>query len=159
MPLPCSCLLQLKKFASSHRCNFDERQRSSWVRIAHQGSQRGRVVVVGLHLDVPVQECIRRAQARDDHPTLNGTSIVDVIQRLVTVSLLLCVKTCQCSHSSCGLHDNHHHRTFPPVLRLCGTSLVLPCSLEKLHLLSDASIITLTVMMSYTSMLHMSLLQ
>ena len=61
------------------------------MRIAHQGSHRGRVVVVGLHLDVPVQECIRRAQARDDHPTLNGTSIVDVIQRYPITSLLLCV--------------------------------------------------------------------
>lgn len=61
------------------RCNFDERQRAPWVGIAHQGSHRGGVFVMGLHLGVPVKECIHRAEGRLDHPTLNGKDVVDVI--------------------------------------------------------------------------------
>ncbi|KAL3138341.1 hypothetical protein ABBQ32_006145 [Trebouxia sp. C0010 RCD-2024] len=63
------------------RCNFDERQRATWVRIAHEGSHRGPVFVMGLHFDLPVSLCIQRAQGRTDHPTLNGIDVVDVIQR------------------------------------------------------------------------------
>ena len=63
------------------RCNFDERQRATWVRIGNEGSHRGRVFVIGLHLDLPLGLCIQRAEGRTDHPTLNGSNVVDVIHR------------------------------------------------------------------------------
>lgn len=37
--------------------------------------------MLGFHLDVPVNECIRRAEGRQDHPTLNGKDVVQVILR------------------------------------------------------------------------------
>lgn len=36
---------------------------------------------MGLHLDIPPDLCIQRAQGRTDHPTLNGSNVVDVIHR------------------------------------------------------------------------------
>ncbi|DBA99939.1 TPA: hypothetical protein ACH3X1_013819 [Trebouxia sp. C0004] len=61
------------------RCNFDEQQRATWVRIARQGSHRGSIFVLGFQLDVPMDECLRRAEGRMDHPTLNGKDVVQVI--------------------------------------------------------------------------------
>ena len=66
----------------SCRCNFDEMQRATWVRIAHEGSHRGPVFVMGLHLDLPLGLCIQRAETRAEHPTLNGSNVADVIHRL-----------------------------------------------------------------------------
>lgn len=63
------------------RCNFDQRQRATWVDIAYKGSHRGCVHVIGLHLDVPIRECIRRTEGRMDHPTLNGKDVVNVIHK------------------------------------------------------------------------------
>ena len=36
---------------------------------------------MGLHLDLSPDLCIKRAQGRTDHPTLNGSNVVDVINR------------------------------------------------------------------------------
>ena len=36
---------------------------------------------MGLHLDLPPGLCIQRAEGRTDHPTLNGSNVVDVIHR------------------------------------------------------------------------------
>ena len=49
------------------------------MRIARLGSHRGGIFVLGFHLDVPMNECIRRAEGRMDHPTLNGKDVVEVI--------------------------------------------------------------------------------
>ena len=63
------------------RCNFDAQQRSTWVRLANQGSHRGKVYVIAFHLQVPAAECKRRAAGRADHPTLNGEMVTEVIER------------------------------------------------------------------------------
>ena len=36
---------------------------------------------MGLHMDLPLGLCIQRAEGRVDHPTLNGSNVVDVIHR------------------------------------------------------------------------------
>jgi predicted kinase len=59
------------------RCNFDQSQRSTWIRLAGRFGAR----VLGLQLMPPIEECIRRAEARTDHPTLSGPVVGSVIQR------------------------------------------------------------------------------
>ena len=46
------------------------------------------MVAIGFHLDVPAEECIRRAEGRTDHPTLNGTAVAEVVLRSVTVIII-----------------------------------------------------------------------
>ncbi|KAL0051579.1 hypothetical protein WJX82_010299 [Trebouxia sp. C0006] len=75
----CTQALLAGKEVVIDRCNFDEPQRATWVRIACQGSHRGGIFVLGFHLDVPMNECIRRAEGRMDHPTLNGKDVVEVV--------------------------------------------------------------------------------
>ncbi|KAA6429781.1 MAG: P-loop containing nucleoside triphosphate hydrolase [Trebouxia sp. A1-2] len=75
----CTQALLAGKEVVVDRCNFDEQQRATWVRIARQGSHRGGIFVLGFHLDVPMEECIRRAEGRMDHPTLNGKDVVEII--------------------------------------------------------------------------------
>ena len=41
--------------------------------------------MLGFHLDVPMNECIRRAEGRMDHPTLNGKDVVEVILKWVNL--------------------------------------------------------------------------
>lgn len=48
------------------RCNFDRSQRSTWLRIA---SDHG-CSADALFLDTPLEECIRRVNSRQSHPTL-----------------------------------------------------------------------------------------
>lgn len=62
------------------RCNFDISQRSTWVRLARKFG----ATVVSLQLTTPIKECIRRAQARPDHPTLQGKDILEIISRSVS---------------------------------------------------------------------------
>jgi hypothetical protein len=52
------------------RCNFDSRQRSTWVRMARESRQPARLIAVQLLLDLHL--CIQRVQARTNHPTLDG---------------------------------------------------------------------------------------
>lgn len=91
-------LLRAEAFALFCRCNFDERQRATWVRIANEGSHRGPVFVMGLHLDLPLGLCIQRAEARAEHPTLNGDDVADVIHRLILLCLAQTVHL-WCMHS------------------------------------------------------------
>ena len=59
------------------RCNFDEQQRLTWVALA----RRCRAVPIGLQLQVPLEECIRRVCLRTDHPTLAAGNAPEVIAR------------------------------------------------------------------------------
>ena len=64
-----------------HRCNFDPQQRMHWVRLAQEGSHLGPVYTIAFHLQTPAAECKRRAAGRTDHPTLNGDTVSEVIDR------------------------------------------------------------------------------
>lgn len=81
----CTQALLAGKEVVIDRCNFDEQQRATWVRIARLGSHRGGIFVLGFHLDVPMNECIRRAEGRMDHPTLNGKDVVEVILKFAGI--------------------------------------------------------------------------
>jgi predicted kinase len=59
------------------RCNFDMAQRSTFLNLA----RRFRALVIALQFTVPVHECIRRAKARPNHPTLTSENTADIIQR------------------------------------------------------------------------------
>ena len=47
------------------RCNFDKKQRATWIKIAHDWRSR----VVALELKTPPETCRRRIMNRQDHPT------------------------------------------------------------------------------------------
>lgn len=94
----------LMKPLAGFRCNFDERQRATWVRIANEGSHRGQVFVMGLHLDIPPDLCIHRAQGRTDHPTLNGSNVVDVIHRCDIKYMILFTSNALTNSTVASLH-------------------------------------------------------
>lgn len=58
------------------RCNFDVPQRAMWLALARQAG----AYPLAFHLDVPVAECVRRAQARAGHPTLHAGNAAGIIQ-------------------------------------------------------------------------------
>ncbi len=54
------------------RCNHDARQRAVWLQIA----RRARTAPVEVvHLDVPLDECVRRVLRRPSHPTLAAAAM------------------------------------------------------------------------------------
>lgn len=55
------------------RTNIDAAQRRHWVALARKHGL-GASAVAAVHLDLPVDVCLRRAMARRDHPTLPGGS-------------------------------------------------------------------------------------
>jgi len=52
------------------RCNFDRKQRSTWLAIAKNSSQHCCLSALCFELDLDV--CMARVESRDDHPTLSG---------------------------------------------------------------------------------------
>lgn len=52
-----------------------------WVRLAQEGLHLGPVYTIAFHLQTPAAECKRRAAGRMDHPTLNGDTVSEVIDR------------------------------------------------------------------------------
>ena len=63
------------------RCNFNVSQRSTFLSLA----RRFGAFVIALQLTTPVHECIRRAKARPNHPTLTSDNTTAVIQRYSTL--------------------------------------------------------------------------
>ena len=57
------------------RCNFDVKQRSTWIAAA----RRGGVSTMLIHLNLPRAECERRAMARIGHPTVSQSAAKGVI--------------------------------------------------------------------------------
>jgi predicted kinase len=57
------------------RCNFDVKQRSTWIAAA----RRGGVHTMLIHLNLPQAECERRAMARTGHPTVSQSAARGVI--------------------------------------------------------------------------------
>lgn len=79
------------------RCNFDSAQRSTWIQIASQfGAQ-----VIGLQLNIPLSECVKRAVARTDHPTLKGQDAEAVIRRSELTNVLPSSNVTLCFHITC----------------------------------------------------------
>lgn len=66
----------------SRRCNFDVRQRATWLQVgcAVCGGPAG-FVPMTLRLATDLDECRRRTINRTDHPTLNGPESAAVINR------------------------------------------------------------------------------
>ncbi|KAG1657971.1 hypothetical protein FOA52_008031 [Chlamydomonas sp. UWO 241] len=72
------------------RCNFDDKQRAVWLRLARDAAGGRALTAVAVQLLMPLELCIQRVSARRDHPTLNGAAAgADVCRRffgdLVTV--------------------------------------------------------------------------
>lgn len=85
--------LMLRQDVVIDRCNFDASQRATWLHLARQH----RAYPMAFHLDVPVEECIRRAQARTEHPTMNSGSAAAVIRGFACCLLLDCFRRgCVC---------------------------------------------------------------
>ena len=65
------------------RCNFDEQQRSTWLRIG----RRFGAAVVAAFLNTPIETCKQRVMRRADHPTLGpsaeSVAIVERFRRLL----------------------------------------------------------------------------
>lgn len=66
-------LLQQGRRVVVDRCNFDAKQRATWVKIAISYGISCKDIMC-VHLDVPVTECLRRVLARPNHPTLKASN-------------------------------------------------------------------------------------
>ncbi|ORX89323.1 P-loop containing nucleoside triphosphate hydrolase protein [Basidiobolus meristosporus CBS 931.73] len=66
------------------RCNFDEKQRKTWIRIAFEFDLLPEVIF----FTTPFQECENRVQAREEHPTgvvgEEGLEVLRRFQRMLT---------------------------------------------------------------------------
>ncbi|GAX73172.1 hypothetical protein CEUSTIGMA_g625.t1 [Chlamydomonas eustigma] len=72
------------------RCNFDESQRSVWVRLAQETCQN-RVQIIAVQLLMPLEVCIARVQRRRSHPTLrpaDGTRVCGRMSNLLSIAYL-----------------------------------------------------------------------
>ena len=67
-----SALRQPGRSVIVDRCNFDSRQRSTWIRMARESQRPVKLIAVQLLIDLPT--CIQRVHSRKDHPTLDGTT-------------------------------------------------------------------------------------
>lgn len=62
------------------RCNFDEGQRITWIQLAKQYNVQDITCVV---LDVSLDDCIARASARENHPTIKDAETAErVVKKL-----------------------------------------------------------------------------
>ena len=59
------------------RCNADASQRLTWATLANAA----RVRAVALELTPPLEQCLERATARDDHPTLSKEEAPGVVRK------------------------------------------------------------------------------
>jgi predicted phosphohydrolase/predicted kinase len=81
-----ACKVQMEKALQEgksivvDRCNFDINQRKTWVDLA---LEHGIHNIQALVFDTSVEECIRRAETREGHPTLTGAACRPVIEKLV----------------------------------------------------------------------------
>jgi predicted kinase len=80
--------LKLGKSVVIDRCNFDERQRKTWIDLAkHYGVGK----ITAYMLDISVNTCIKRAELRENHPNINKENasrvITDTVTKLVTPTL------------------------------------------------------------------------
>lgn len=66
------------------RCNFDKKQRSTWIKIA----RRFNAEVCALELKTPIEKCRQRIMLRQDHPTgvtgIFGSGILDKFTGMYT---------------------------------------------------------------------------
>ena len=59
----------------AYRCNFDARQRATWLQVGSAVcGGPSNFVPVTLRLATDFAECRRRVLSRTDHPTLNASS-------------------------------------------------------------------------------------
>eukprot|EP00955_Chlamydomonas_euryale_P113360 366212-Chlamydomonas_euryale.AAC.24 len=67
------------KSAVVDRCNFDERQRDNWLRVARNAV--GHMHTVAVQLLLPLELCIQRVANRTGHPTLARHNADEVCRR------------------------------------------------------------------------------
>lgn len=62
------------------RTNIDRRQRKLWIGLAREA---GVTDIRCIFMDIPEEECVRRARSRKGHPTIVETTTLDKIKKIV----------------------------------------------------------------------------
>lgn len=73
--------IQEKKCVIVDRCNFDKKQRETWIKLAATGNPKYPVHCVVLNA-ASVEECIQRCQTRPQHETVSPREAPGIVRMM-----------------------------------------------------------------------------